>query len=192
MPRPPGQKRGRILDAALRAFCERGYAASTLTLIGRYAGVAPGTIYLYFEHKQALLNELFRYWKRQLIAATVDDHTSQNDPRLFFESFWMRVLRFGREHPRAYVFVVLNEHAEYLDDESRQLDQDFFGAMEGFLARHGREGLMQDGHPVVASALVRGTIDKLVGEALEGRIELSDEVIREAAGRCWRALLGRP
>lgn len=48
-------KRARILQAAAEVFAERGYHATRITEIARKAGVADGTIYLYFPSKDALL-----------------------------------------------------------------------------------------------------------------------------------------
>ena len=48
----------RILDAALEIFAERGFHAAKISEIARLAGVADGTIYLYFKNKDDLLLSL--------------------------------------------------------------------------------------------------------------------------------------
>ncbi len=52
-PRPPGQL-GRLLDAAHQVFARRGLRRARMTDIARAAGVAPATLYHYFESKEAL------------------------------------------------------------------------------------------------------------------------------------------
>ena len=47
-----------ILEAALAVFAERGYAATRMEDIARRAGVTKGTIYLYFQSKEAVLKGL--------------------------------------------------------------------------------------------------------------------------------------
>src|SRR5215468_5435012 len=54
-----GDKRERILVAAERIFARRGFFASRVSEIAREAGVADGTIYLYFKSKDDLLISLF-------------------------------------------------------------------------------------------------------------------------------------
>jgi AcrR family transcriptional regulator len=56
---PPRQRRkdarpGELMSAALNVFAERGFAATRLEEVARRAGVSKGTIYLYFESKEAL------------------------------------------------------------------------------------------------------------------------------------------
>src|SRR5512142_2985327 len=53
--RPP-----EILDAALAVFAQKGFAATKLDDIAAKAGITKGTIYLYFDSKQALFEALAR------------------------------------------------------------------------------------------------------------------------------------
>ncbi|EXX89506.1 TetR family transcriptional regulator [Paenibacillus darwinianus] len=49
-----------ILDAAVKVFADTGYYGSQVSKIAREAGVADGTIYLYFKNKEDILISLFR------------------------------------------------------------------------------------------------------------------------------------
>ena len=55
-----GERREAILAAALEEFAARGFAATRLDDVARRAGVAKGTIYLYFRDKESLFQELVR------------------------------------------------------------------------------------------------------------------------------------
>ena len=54
------ERRAAILAAALEEFAARGFAATRLDDVARRAGVAKGTIYLYFRDKESLFQELVR------------------------------------------------------------------------------------------------------------------------------------
>ena len=54
-------RRTQILEAATRVFAEKGYHRATTKDIARAAGVAEGTIYLYFENKSELLIALMEH-----------------------------------------------------------------------------------------------------------------------------------
>jgi len=49
---------GEIIDAALELFCEKGFAGTRMDDVARHAGVTKGTVYLYFENKEALFYAL--------------------------------------------------------------------------------------------------------------------------------------
>ena len=57
--RRPGDKRERILRGAVKVFAKKGFYASRVNEIARAAGVADGTIYLYFKSKDEILTSLF-------------------------------------------------------------------------------------------------------------------------------------
>jgi AcrR family transcriptional regulator len=64
-----GGKRETILAAALQEFSSRGFAETRLDDVAKRAGVAKGTIYLYFSDKENLFQELIRAVLAPLIAA---------------------------------------------------------------------------------------------------------------------------
>jgi len=57
--RDPGKPQ-QIIDAAIRVFARTGYFNSRVSDIAREAGIASGTIYLYFKTKDEILVTLFR------------------------------------------------------------------------------------------------------------------------------------
>jgi AcrR family transcriptional regulator len=56
--KPADERRREILDAATRLFAERGFETTTVQAIAGEAGVAAGTVYLYFPSKDAILAAL--------------------------------------------------------------------------------------------------------------------------------------
>ena len=56
----------RILDAAITVFAEQGFFQSTIAQIAKEAGVADGTIYLYFKNKDDILVQFYQYKTRQI------------------------------------------------------------------------------------------------------------------------------
>lgn len=55
---PPEVRRRQILDAAAQLVVEHGYEAMTMDEVASNAGIAKGTVYLYYPSKQALLAAL--------------------------------------------------------------------------------------------------------------------------------------
>src|SRR6266576_587337 len=54
-----GDKRAAIIRAAIRVFAHNGYFNSKVADIAREAGVADGTVYLYFKSKEEILHSIF-------------------------------------------------------------------------------------------------------------------------------------
>ncbi|HEY5790868.1 MAG TPA: TetR/AcrR family transcriptional regulator [Gammaproteobacteria bacterium] len=79
-PRLVEERRGQILDAAIRLFSEKGYYRTTILEIARAAGISSGLIYQYFREKEDILllalMQVLEAYERELPAAIV----GINDP----------------------------------------------------------------------------------------------------------------
>src|ERR671913_763523 len=64
---PAGDKRDLILRAATKVFAQHGYFQSQVADVARVAGVAAGTVYLYFKSKDDLLVSIFERSMRDAI-----------------------------------------------------------------------------------------------------------------------------
>src|SRR5438552_17649524 len=66
--RPVADKRETLLRAAIRVFAHNGYFNSKVADIAREAGVADGTVYLYFKSKEEILHSIFNRGMEEAIA----------------------------------------------------------------------------------------------------------------------------
>ena len=95
-------RRQAILDAALTVFAERGYEAARLDDMAARAGVAKGTLYLYFKDKEALFEALVRGAVSPMLGqvgeATLAPNMKASDIlELFFAIFQKEVLGMQRK-----------------------------------------------------------------------------------------------
>jgi AcrR family transcriptional regulator len=81
------ERREAIIEAALEEFVARGFAATRLDDVARRAGVAKGTIYLHFEDKEALFQELVRTALVPLIGRLAAPPSAGGSVRAALESF---------------------------------------------------------------------------------------------------------
>ncbi len=68
-----GDKRERILRAAVKVFAKSGFFAARVSEVAKAAGVADGTIYLYFKSKDELLVSLFEDRVEKLLSYMRDE-----------------------------------------------------------------------------------------------------------------------
>jgi AcrR family transcriptional regulator len=95
-------RRQAILDAALTVFAERGYEAARLDDMAARAGVAKGTLYLYFKDKEALFEALVRGAVSPMLgqvgeAALAPGMKASDILELFFAIFQKEVLGTQRK-----------------------------------------------------------------------------------------------
>ena len=73
-------KHRQIIDAAIRVFARAGYYNSRVSDIAREAGIASGTIYLYFKTKDEILVTLFREKMAEWVAHVRREIAGVADP----------------------------------------------------------------------------------------------------------------
>jgi AcrR family transcriptional regulator len=184
-------KRRRILDAALKAFAERGYHGTSVPEVADVAGVGVGTLYRYFADKNALVNELYRDAKLRLKSALLDGLAAPDVYQLdnaegWFSELWQRLAAFARAEPDAFRFLEMQDHVEYLDAESRALELSVLAPLwvAGKKLRD-RSG----GPPVdVAIALLWGAFVGLIKANRLGYLPLDDRKLEQAGAAAWRMI----
>lgn len=199
-------KRRRILDAALRVFAERGFHGTSVPEVAEAAEVGTGTLYRYFEHKEALVNEVYRDAKLRLRAALLEGFASPStykadDAERWFAELWRRLGAFARAEPDAFRFLEMQDHVAYLDGESRQLELSVLAPL--FIA--GKQlranlriagsasspslGDRAAGAPVdILIALAWGAFVGLVKASRLGYLMLDDARLAQAGVACWRMI----
>ena len=118
-------KRRKLLDAALKLFAARGYHGTNVPEVAQAAGVGTGSLYRYFANKEALVNEVYRDAKLRLRSALLDGAalpTRVADAESWFRDLWRRLAAFAAAEPDAFRFLEMQDHVEYLDRESKQLE----------------------------------------------------------------------
>ena len=113
------EKPQQIIDAAVRVFARNGFYNSRVSDIAREAGIASGTIYLYFKTKDEILVTLFREKMAAFVSALRTEIARERDPEA-------KIRRLVRLH-----FEVLEaspDMAEVVQVELRQGQKFFRGA----------------------------------------------------------------
>jgi AcrR family transcriptional regulator len=99
-------RRAALLDAACRVFGVRGFELATMEAIAREAGVAKGTIYLYYRSKQAIYDAAFAAGTAELTRLTDARVTAAPSPRAAVAAFVHARVAYFQDHPdyfRMYV-----------------------------------------------------------------------------------------
>lgn len=130
-----------IVSAALQVFVERGYAATRLEEVARRAGVTKGTVYLYFDSKEALFKAVVRETIVPSIARFEEFAKAHTGParELFLELItgWWRLI--GESQVSGIPKLMLAEAVNFPE-----------------LARFYYDEVVSRGHRLVASVLERG------------------------------------
>lgn len=96
---PKGKKRLHILEAATSLFVQNGYRKTSVGQVASAAGVAKGTVYLYFETKIELLVAAIALEKREFLGRMEAIFGEDLDPRERLKRYLVTVLVMANEMP---------------------------------------------------------------------------------------------
>ncbi|MFY9638833.1 MAG: TetR/AcrR family transcriptional regulator [Methanobacterium sp.] len=105
-------KKKKILESALKLFIEKGIDNTPTTLISKEAGIATGTLYLYFETKVDLISELGTSIQEESSASFLDLIESSLSYKSL-EKFWLERVEWGVNNPDKYKFMIQFKSSPY-------------------------------------------------------------------------------
>jgi TetR/AcrR family fatty acid metabolism transcriptional regulator len=155
-------KRERILRAAIKVFARKGFYATRVSEIAKAAGVADGTIYLYFQSKDDVLVRIFEDRITRLLE--VLRHELERSPS--FEERMRRIVGLqlglleGQRDLAEVITVNLRQSSKLLKQYATPLFVEYLEVLAGVIADGQREGVVRgDAHPRILARALFGALD---------------------------------
>jgi len=180
---PAGAKRDAILRAAIDVFAERGYFNAQVADVARAAGVAAGTVYLYFQSKDDLLVSIFERTMREALARVREAVADTNDPAERLRRFArLHLGGLGRDRNLAIVFQVeLRQSTKFMERFSSTLLRDYLGMIREAIESGQRHKLFRaDVKATVAAKMFFGVLDEMATNWILSRRRYSLEADADA------------
>jgi TetR/AcrR family transcriptional regulator, fatty acid metabolism regulator protein len=160
----PGPKRDAILRAAIDVFADRGYFNAQVADVARAAGVAAGTVYLYFRSKDDLLISIFERGMRTALEEGREQVAKTEDPRERLQQFArLHLRRLGHDRNLAVVFQVeLRQSTKFMERFSSTLLRDYLGLIREAITDGQKQGVFRgDIKPTIAAKMLFGALDEM-------------------------------
>jgi TetR/AcrR family fatty acid metabolism transcriptional regulator len=180
---PAGAKRDAILRAAIDVFAERGYFNAQVADVARAAGVAAGTVYLYFRSKDDLLVSIFERTMREALGRVREAVADTNDPAERLRRFArLHLGGLGRDRNLAIVFQVeLRQSTKFMERFSSTLLRDYLGMIREAIESGQRHKLFRaDVKATVAAKMFFGVLDEMATNWILSRRRYSLEADADA------------
>src|SRR3954469_19513450 len=159
-----GDKREAILRAATDVFASRGFFNAQVADVARAAGVAAGTVYLYFRSKDDLLVSIFDRTMREWIEEGRASVAPIADPVERLRAIArVHLDRMGRDRSLAVVFQVeLRQSTKFMERFSSTLLREYLGVIRGIIVDGQKSGAFRkEINPTLAAKLFFGGLDEM-------------------------------
>ncbi len=184
-------KRARILNSAVRVFAENGFYATRVSDVAKAAGVADGTIYLYFDSKEELLVSLFEDRVEKLLAFMNDELPKHPDAKEKLRAVIMLQLGLleGERDLAEVITVILRQSTKLMKEYAAPRFAAYLDAIARIVADGQKVGeFRSDVSPHLVARATFGALDGIaltwaLGRAEQGALrgaarQLADIVLR--------------
>jgi TetR/AcrR family transcriptional regulator, fatty acid metabolism regulator protein len=157
-------KRDALLRAAIETFAARGFFNAQVADVARTAGVAAGTVYLYFRGKDDLLISIFEKTMKEAIAAGRESIARHTDPLAQLRTIArLHLDRMSRDRDLAVVFQVeLRQSTKFMERFSATHLREYLGIIRDVIARGQTMGIFRKTlNPTLAAKLLFGMLDEM-------------------------------
>ena len=161
-----------IIEAAIRVFARNGYYNSRVSDIAREAGIAAGTIYLYFKTKDEILVTLFRQKMAEWVSLVRQEIADAQDPLEKIRRIVALHFRMIEAHPALaeVVQVELRQGHKFFRGASAREVSAYFDVIAEALEEGRLAGQIKKELPVkVATKMLFGAMDQLATSWVLGR-----------------------
>ncbi len=158
-------KREAILRSAIHIFARKGYFNSKVADIAGEAGVADGTVYLYFKSKDDILHSIFDRAMAEFIADGKAEIEKIDAPDAKLARIVeLHLERLGADRDLAVVFQVeLRGSTKFMQEFSAAGFREYLDIICGAIAEGQRRRVFRiDVKPIVAAKIFYGAIDEMV------------------------------
>jgi TetR/AcrR family fatty acid metabolism transcriptional regulator len=158
-------KRSAILRAGVTVFAEKGYFNSKVADVARAAGIADGTVYLYFKSKEEILHSIFDQAMEEFIAEGKRELTSIDSPVDRLKKVAeLHLKRLSEDRDLAIVFQVeLRGSTKFMEEFSAAGFHEYLDVIRKTIEQGQKAGLFRgDVKAVVCAKVFYGALDEMV------------------------------
>ena len=159
-----GDKREAILRAAITVFAHNGYFNSKVADIAREAGVADGTVYLYFKNKEDILHSIFDRSVEDVLGAARKQIETVADPKEKLRQIALLHLEgLGADRDLAVVFQVeLRGSTKFMEEFSASGFAEYLALIRSTFEEGQRAGVFRaDLNSKVVAKVLFGALDEM-------------------------------
>ena len=177
-----------IFRAALKLVAKKGLSGITMGDISREAGIATGTLYVYFKSKDELINALFATCRENSVQASFKSYNPDTPFKPGFRTIWMNILRYKLQNFEETIFLEQCYHSPFITAGTREKAQQLTAPFYELMERGKKEQLIKNADTGLLLTFMIGTMSELVKQTHYSGISLNRTRTNTTFELCWDAL----
>lgn len=181
-------KRTALLNATLTLVNNHGFHNTPMSKIAQLAGVAPATIYLYFENKQDLVNKLYLEVKSDFSNCAFAGYTDELSVKKGFELIWFNIASYKLNQIKEANFLSQCDNSPMIEEVVRVEGLKNLQPLLDLWERGKKEGIIKPLSDYILYAFTVYPLSFLLGMQEREIYTLSEESKAETFKAAWDAI----
>lgn len=189
MARPRDEKKvDAIFEATLSLVQKSGFNGLKMADVARAAGMATGTLYIYFRNKEILINELFLSLKTSKTSRMLAVYHQEDSFEESFRKLWWKYLELSLEEPERMMFIEQFAHTTYLTPRTRKQSDLLLEPLAVFLQGGMTQKIIRKAPVELLLSQLMGPIYEVVKLHHEGTFRLTPAHQKTLFDMAWKSM----
>jgi AcrR family transcriptional regulator len=153
--------------------------------IAAKAGLATGTLYIYFKNKDELINALFIECRKAAASCYLNNYDPKTDYREGFRTVWMNLLNYKLKNLREHIFIEQCYHSPFITESTRQTIKLLFEPLYQLMDKGKKEKRIKFLDSFLLLSYIVGIINEMVKHAHYSGNKITKEKAETIFELCW-------
>ncbi len=182
------EKRESLLQATLTLVNNNGFHDAPMSKIAKLAGVSVGTMYVYFENKQDLVNKLYLELKANYSSFAFADFSEEMDVESGFYLIWKNIATYKMTFREQANFLMQCDNSPMVDEASRMEGLKHIQPLLKLWEQGKEEGIIKKISPYILYAYSIQPISFLIMANERDSFEMNEKTLEEIYKTVWDAI----
>jgi AcrR family transcriptional regulator len=151
-----------IYKATLDLVLNTGYASLKMADVAKQAGLATGTLYIYFTNKEELINKLFLHLKEEKIRLMFQSHQASDSFFVTFKKLWLSYFSLSLKEFHKMLFIEQYAYSPLLTEQTIRKSDELMQPMIDLLQQAQKDDLVKSYEPELIFSHIMGSALEIV------------------------------
>lgn len=177
-----------IFEATLKLVQKSGFNGLKMADVAKAAGMATGTLYIYFKNKDVLINELFLALKRSKTSRMLLGVNPQDSFEETFRKLWFNYFDISMAEPERMLFIEQFAHTSYLTKKTKAQGDQLLEPLITFLEEGMRKKIIRKLPVEILLSQLMGPIYETVKVQQEKQTRITPAQKQGMFEMAWRSV----
>jgi AcrR family transcriptional regulator len=182
------QKTDAIFRATLELVQEKGLAGITISEIAARAGLATGTVYIYFEGKDKLVNELYTACRKASADVYFKGYNASRSFESGFKTIWLNLVNYRIKNFKEAIFLEQCYHSPFITETTREMTKKLFQPLYSLMETGKGKHIIKNFDTFLLLAFMVSSVNEVIKHAHYSRKKLTKPTIEHMFSLCWDGL----